>query len=228
MRDGGTPPVVGSSARSFALMSGPGCAARDAEPGAGLGVGRKVTARCGPALFVDELPATGPGAPTPFGPGLGATPADFACDGPEVGPGLGTPAVLAGEADAIGPGGAGLAGADVDRAIVEGLFGAVVAAGTELAAAFGAALGCGLALGAADETAVAAGDGTEVGGTLIVTATVAAVGTEIGTAGISGAGDGSTTCCVGCGFGCFEDCGTGRGLGGALGESFANSWRFCG
>lgn len=198
-------------------------------PGWGLGVGRSVTGRSGPARCVPAFPARGPGDATPLGPGEGAVP--FEASGREepcVGLGLGTPGLALGAALARATAaGEGLGEADAFTALTAVAVGAAVAAGAGVCGfAVGAAVGAGgrgegLAVGAV----VGTGEGAAVGGTLTVTATATAVGTEVGTAGNSLEGDGSITACVGCTFGSGVACGSGVGLGGAVGANFESSCR---
>ncbi len=162
--------------------------------GAGVGVGATATGRDGPAFCVPAFPGRGPGEVMPFGPGDGAVP--FVCwiAAPCVGLGLGTPGFGAGELVAVGAAAGETLGAAVAFAATVTTDGAGLGdAGAGVCGfAVGAAVGTGgrgdgFAVGAA----VGIGVGAAVGGTLATTATLAAVGTDVGTAGNSFCGCGS-------------------------------------
>jgi hypothetical protein len=170
--------------------------------GNGLGVGLTATGRAGPAFCVPELPARGPGEASPFGPGDGAVPfVVCVTEAPCVGLGLGTPGLAAGAALArtIAAGEA-LGAVDAFATAAAVAVGAVVGAGG--AGVWGRAVGALVGTGGRGEgfavgALVGTGEGAAVGGTVTVTATVAADGTDVGTAGNSIFGRGSSTACVG-------------------------------
>jgi hypothetical protein len=223
---------VGMRPCNFALIRWLSAWARDARfgRGEGRGVAGTLTGRSGPALFVIPAPGRGPGDSSPFGPGVGAVPWALAWVAPVVGLGLGTPATFAGAAEACGPGGVVCLGAAVARATGCGLGEALAAAaGAGVAGALvGADVGTAFAFGSWVGAADGAAEGAADGGTLIVTATAAALGTLTGTAGTWKLGVGSIDGWVGCGFGWLDACGTGGGFGVPFGVFFLSSCRFCG
>ncbi len=70
---------------------------------------------------------------------------------------------------------------------------------------------------------VGTGRGAAVGGTFVVTATAAAVGTLLGTDGGNGTGEATIASCVGCGLGAADASGAGVGFGGAVGANAESS-----
>jgi hypothetical protein len=178
--------LFGSKERSFALRLlalGAGV-----EAARGFGVGRISIGRSGAVFVCPALPGRGPGEPTPLGPGLGAVPAVLVIVGPFVGPGLGTPAVCAGGAEARSAGAGERLGAALARAATAAALGAALGCtGAGVAAlALGAAVGAGgLGEGRRLGAAVGAGEGRAVASGLIETASGATVGTLSGAAGTS-------------------------------------------
>ncbi len=224
--------LLGSSARSFALMFGTVFAFGAGVIGAiGAGVGRISIGRAAALTLFAAAPGRGPGEGPPLGPGLGARPALLAtADAALVGLGFGTPARSAGASEARAAGAALAVGAAVARATAAAVGDALGSAGAGVAAlALARTIGAGgFGERRANGALVAAGDGAAVGGGLTVTATGPIVGTLSGAAGISFRGWVSKTFCVGRGLGCGDCCGIGRGFGGAVGAVFASSWRLTG
>jgi hypothetical protein len=155
--------------------------------GDGRGDGGTVIGRCGPA-FGGPLPGRGPGEPSLFGPGEGATPLVVAIFAPCVGLGLGTPALAAGATlglftgcgDALGATDAFTAAtATAVGAAVGAMVGAGVAGFAGGAAVGAGGRGVGFAVGATDGT----GLGAAVGGIFTATACIATDGIAVGTAG---------------------------------------------
>ena len=224
--------LLGSSARSFALMFGTVFAFGAGVIGAiGAGVGRIAIGRAAAGRSSRRArprPRRGSTARA-----LDSALVPHSCataDAALVGLGFGTPARSAGASEARAAGAALAVGAAVARATAAAVGDALGSAGAGVAAlALARTIGAGgFGERRANGALVAAGDGAAVGGGLTVTATGPIVGTLSGAAGISFRGWVSKTFCVGRGLGCGDCCGIGRGFGGAVGAVFASSWRLTG